>query len=1229
MVAVVLLRPPLARAAELTWTVGAGFRAAELPVPSEGHTGFTLQNPSATGVIFTNSLADERYLTNQIYLNGSGVAAGDIDGDGRVDLYFCSLAGANKLYRNLGGWKFEDITESAGVGCSNLVCSGAAFADVDGDGHLDLIVNTVGGGTHIFLNDGKGHFTPAAEVLNQDRAGMSLALADIDGDGRLDLYIANYRTSTIRDHPNTKLHVNYDANGKLVLQSVDGRPVTEPDLIGRYHLEANGRVIENGEPDALYRNDGGGRFTLLSFTDGTFLDEDGHPLATPPFDWGLSVMFRDLNGDGAPDLYVCNDFLSEDRVWLNDGKGRFRALPRLALRSTSMFSMGIDFADLNRDGYDEFFVADMLSRDHRKRHVQVGGLSPTILPVGKIDDRPQYSRNTLFYNRGDGTYAEIGQFSGVDASEWSWAPVFLDVDLDGYEDLLMTTGHERDMRNADVINRGEELKAQKKMSITEVLKLRAMFARLALPIVAFRNRGDLTFADSGAAWGFNTPGVSHGMALADLDNDGDLDLVINYLNGPAALYRNETAAPRIAVRLKGTPPNTRGIGAKIKVLGGAVPMQSQEMIAGGRYLSSDDPMRVFAAGTLTNHLRIEVVWRSGKRSLVDGALANHVYEIDEAQAQNSPVADAVGNDAPRKPFFEDVSELINHSHHEEPFDDFAFQHLLPRKLSQLGPGVSWFDVDGDGWDDLIVGSGKGGQLAVFRNDGHGGFKPMPDEALAQPVTRDQTTILGWNKGVGQTVLLAGSANYEQGLADGAAVLQYDLVGKRVDATLPAQEASAGPLAMADIEGKGRLSLFVGGRVTSGRYPEAASSMLLRDLGGKWELDADNTAKLAKVGLVSGAVWSDLDGDGLPELILACEWGPIRVFQNKGGSLTEITDALGLANSRGWWNGVTTADLDGDGKLDIIATGWGWNNVYQRRGVENLRLYYGDFPGNGGLETIEAYFDPAMNKVVPFRNLSSVAKALPWLRARFASFQQYAAASVGVILGERLNDAQELKVDTLASTVFLNRGGRFEARALPAEAQWSPAFGVSAGDFDGDGAEDLFLSQNFFAVQPETARLDAGRGLWLRGDGHGGFTPVPGQVSGVKVYGEQRGCALADYDGDGRIDLVVTQNGAQTKLYRNVGAKPGLRVRVAGPVGNPNGIGATLRLKFADKLGPAREIHAGSGYWSQDSAVQVMATPETPTQIWVRWPGGKTQTLEVPPGAREVQVSLDGGIKALR
>ena len=1207
--------PALAQSEPLVFREVQGHRVADLKVPAQGHAGFTLLPPEVTGIRFTNTVPQSRSLTNHILLNGSGVAAGDVDGDGLCDLFFSGIGGHSALYRNLGGWKFQDITRESGLDLTNLDATGAVLADVDGDGSLDLLVSSIRQGVHLYLNDGKGHFheTTAEAGLTSITGSMSLTLADVTGNGRLDLYVCNYRNETLRDSFHMQVRVS-TRTGKRVITMLNGRPLTGPDLAGWVELDDKGQIVEHGQADVFYRNQGGGKFAATSFTDGTFLDEDGQPLKTPLYDWTLSAAFRDLNGDGLPDLYCCSDLNTPDRIWINRGDGRFQMIRPTAFRKTSWFSMGLDFGDLNRDGYDEIFVTDMVSRDHRLRQVQVSDHQPVFSPVGAIDNRPQVPRNTLFLNRGDGDYAEIGYYSGLYASEWSWSPVFLDVDLDGYEDVLIATGFERDVQDADIANELEATRRQQQLPDAEAIRMRARFPRLALPILAFRNRGNLTFEEQGPAWGFDTPGVHQGMALADLDNDGDLDVIVNNMNGAAGIYRNESSAPRLAVRLRGQPPNTRGIGARIRVTGGAVPLQTQEMQCGGRYLSSDNPMRVFAAGQMTNVLAVEVLWRSGKRSRLEGLRPNQLVEMIEPPGDVGPPP---AKPVPPPPIFEDVSALINQTHHDEEFDDFARQPLLPRKFSQLGPGVAWFDLDGDGWEDLFISSGKGGALAAFRNNGKGGFERFKSPSLEQVCGRDQTTILGGQLAPGQPVVLVGSANYEDGLVQGSAVTACDLGTGPPRELVPMTASSTGPLALGDYGGDGALDLFVGGRIVPGRYPEPAASRLFRNEGGKLVEDPGAAALLRQVGLVSGAVWSDLDGDGYPELILACEWGPLRVFRYlPKREWREITAELGLDKYQGWWNGVAVGDFDGDGRMDLIASNWGQNNKYSSYRQQPLRLYYGDFNESGGVDVLEAYYDPIMAKIVPWQHFGRVAPALPFVNARFNTFRQFGEASISNILGDKAPLAHELQANWLETTVFLNRGDHFEAHPLPMDAQLSPAFGICVADIDNDGNEDVFLSQNFFATEPETGRYDSGRGLWLRGDGRGNFRALSAAESGVRVYGEQRGAAVADFDHDGRVDLCVSQNGAPVRLFRNTGSRPGVRVRLQGPPGNPTGVGAQVRCSHTKAV---KEIHAGSGYWSQDSAVLIFPPPPTASDITVRWPGGKVTVAKMNPGESEVVV----------
>lgn len=1189
---------------------GAGFRRLELLVPAKGKTGFTTLPGSRTGITFTNHLSQARYLANMNLLNGSGVALGDFDGDGLCDLYLCRLEGSNALYRNLGNWRFADVTAQTGTALENQLSTGAAFADVNGDGWPDLLVNSMGGPNALFLNNGRGGFTnvTTAAGLVSTLGSTSLALADVDGDGDLDLYVANYGVDSI-----------LRSGGQLSFRYVGGKPVPSGRHARRLRIIGD-RIFELGEPDVLYLNDGAGRFTPVSWTDGAFLDEEGRPLREAPWDQSLSALFHDFTGDGAPDLYVCGDASTPDRFWLNDGRGRFHAIPTIAVRQTPYFSMSVIAADLDRDGLDDLFVTDMLSRQHELALTQRGTMHDQPRPAGDLTSRQQTRRNVLLRARGDGTYAELAWYADVAGSEWAWSCLNLDVDLDGWEDLLISNGH---IHNADDLDTQERIRKLGPLSVAESRKTTLLFERLDTPNLAYQNRRDLTFRECGREWGFDSHRISNGMALGDLDGDGDLDLVINCFGDEALVLRNDSPAPRLAVRLRGRAPNPRGIGARIRVTDGPAP-QEQEMHAGGRYLSGDEPVRVFATGGAQS-LTLEVRWRSGARSVVTNAAPNYLYEIFEPAPEPR-----IANPEPRtpsQPLFQNVSERLAHRHLEAAFDDFAQQPLLPYRLSRLGPGVGWFDLDGDGREELILAGDDGNRPEAFRYDSaQDHFVPLAVDMPPSP--GDGVAVAGWVPTPGRRQVLFGLANQKAGETNAPSLAFAEWRDPRLVAAGELRgTASTGPVAVADYDGDGDLDVFVGGRFVPGRYPEPAESRLYRNDNGQLTPDADANRQLAKTGLVAGACWADVDGDGFCDLVLACEWGPVRLFLNTRGKLREATHDRGLAAHTGLWTGVTAGDFDGDGRLDLAAGNWSLNSPYRASPEQPLRLWYGDLDENGVVDLIEAYEVPGIG-LAPRRDFDAVAAALPFVRTRFASRRAYAQADVSQILGAKGAEARELRATMLLSTVFLNRGTRLEAVPLPATAQFAPAFGVCVADWDGDGREDLFLSQNLHATQPDFNRLDAGRSLVLVGDGRGGFKAMPGQDSGVVLYGEQRGCAVADFDGDGRVDLVVTQNGAPTALFRNVGARPGLRVRLAGPPGNPEGVGAVVRLEMADgPAGPARAVMAGSGHGSQNGATLVLHAGERQAQVVeVRWPGGQVSKTPVPAGAREVRVGWDGRAK---
>lgn len=1207
----------------LLWAGSAAGAAIPLTVPPTGRAGFAAVAAASSGVNFTNVLAPLAAARNRNVMNGSGVAAGDFDGDGRCDLYFCAISGTNALFRNLGNWRFEEVAASAGVACPQWASTGAVFADIDGDGDLDLLVSTLGSGVHCFRNDGKGHFSEitAEAGLASSAGSMSLALADVEGDGDLDLYVANYGAFAVMQ-----------SGGRAEIKQVDGKWVVTGPHAHRLRY-VDGRMEEVGEVGVLYLNDGAGHFQAVPWNSPRFLDETGRPKA-PPADYGLSVQMRDINGDGAPDIYVCNDFQTPDRLWLNDGRGNFREASRLAIRKFPFSSMGVDFADLDRDGQVDFFAVEMAGRDHARRMRQVSGVPSVPNIPGRFEYRPEVNRNTLYRGNGDGTWSELAEFAGVAATDWSWQPVFLDVDLDGYEDLLVVNGMMFDTQDRDTLARIRSLGKQSSEAMRTNLLAYPPFPS---PTSAFRNRGDLTFEDRATAWGFDASGIAQGIVLADLDGDGDLDVAINSLNSGASLFRNESAAPRVTVRLQGRAPNTRGIGGRIRVLGGPV-VQSQEIVAGGRYLSGDDTLRTFAAGS-SSQLTIEVIWRSGLQTVVTNARPNHLYEIAEAEAHPAVVKSAP---SPRV-IFSDESARLHHTHHEELFDDFARQPLLPKQLSSLGPGVAWCDLDGDGRDELVIGTGRGGHLQGFRFTPEGNAVPLSSEWTAPD---DVAGFTAWVTADGQPALLASLANYEAASANLPAMVLITAAAGATNLTVtpfaevPPASASPGPVAAVDYDGDGDLDLFVGGRMLAGAYPQAVSSRLFRREGATLVPDPAVNALLDHVGLVSGAVWSDLEGDGFPELLLACEWGPVRIFRNQSGKLTawdppvtlpaevaagrpsEVT--VPLSSLTGWWTSVTTGDFDGDGRLDIVAGNWGLNTGYRAEASRPLRLHHGSLGGSGATDLIESYYPGELTAEVPRRSLNALGRALPMLAERFPTHAAFSVATMADVQAALPVKPEVVAATTLATMVLLNRGDHFVAVPLPAEAQYAPVFGLVVADVDGDGREDLFLAQNFFAMRQEWPRTDAGRGLWLRGDGQGHFTPLPGQESGVRIYGEQRGAAVGDFDHDGRPDLVVAQNGAATTLWHNDSAVPGLTVRLQGPAGNPGGLGASLRLQFGDHFGPRREIHGGAGYGSQDSAAPILARPNAPTGLEVHWSGGGVRRYAVPSGTNTVSVSSVGG-----
>ena len=1205
------------------WHQEQGYRWRELELES-GESGFTEMAGSKSGIQFQNEVSDSVLLGNRILGQGAGIALGDVDGDGLVDVFLGKTQGCSALYRNRGGWKFEDITKTAGVGACDRHTTGTAFADIDGDGDLDLVLLATNGPNAIFVNDGKAHFAEHRSDLGLDstgRGGTTIAMADVDGDGDLDLYVANYNEYNVDD----SIPPQQRAFNQMVRQTGPNTYEIAPEHRRQYKLvmrpDMGGlRMSQRGQPDDFYLNDGG-RFTRVPVTAGRFRDTTGKPIAEEAESFTLDAKFVDMNGDGAPDLYVANDFEDNDQLWINDRHGNFTLADWRSQRQTSNSSMGVDVADVNGDGRPDLFEVDMMANDSRRARTQIP--THTALPKkpgeAEMQRQLQQQRNTLFINRGDGTFGEVGMSAGVDASGWSWGAMFMDVDLDGWQDLLIANGHLWDIMDADV-----QEGLQNRLTAVQWQRTRWEFPPLKLKDVAFRNKGDGTFEDVSATWRFGLEDdISHTLASADLDGDGDLDVVVNRLRSPARVLRNDASAARVAVRLIGDAPNTRAVGATIRLIGGAVPMQQHEVSVGGIYLSHSDYAASFAMGK-ADSATIEVAWRDGRRTTIGGVRPNRLYEITMATAKPA-TGDSSSGAATANALFEDVTpELGGHVHAEDAFDDWDRQFLLPNALSQSGPGVTWFDLDRDGAEDLIIGAAKGGRLGVFHNE----RGRLVSRAQGPVADADMTTVLGMADASGVRIAAGVSSWQLRSVPDMQALPSVVSVkttrgalAARTETLIPSHESATGPLALADIDGDGDLDLFVGSRAVPMAYPRPASSGIFRAENGKFVLDTANIAALRDIGMVSSATFADINGDGYADLLLAREWSSILLLLNDGkGRFTAAPDSWGLAKWTSRWNGVATGDLDGDGRLDVIATSWGRNTAMQADSAHPLVMLHGPFGAAGEEEMILARNDPRVKGLAPLTSYARMRVAVPDIVNRVKTFGAFADATVEQILGPAMRDVKRMQVVTLDHMVFMNRGNHFDAAPLPRDAQLAPSFYAGVADFNGDGAEDVFLAQNFYPTAVGTPRYDAGRGLLLAGDGHGALTAMDAQRSGILVYGDQRGAAYADYNADGRLDLVVSQNAGATRLFRNRTAKSGLRVRVKGAAGNPDGVGVQMRVVYGDRMGPVREIQAGSGYWSENGAVQVFGLSSTPTSIWVRWPGGAVSQTPVAAGAKEVVVT---------
>lgn len=1051
---------------------------------------FSLLDAKDTHIDFQNILTEglnTNILMYEYFYNGGGIAAGDFNNDGLVDLYFTSNMSDNKFYLNKGNMKFEDITSISGAsGRPGPWKTGVNAVDINGDGLLDIYVCYSGAlppekrKNQLFINQGiNSRGTP---LFKDEAEQYGLASSS---------------------YSNQAYFFDYDKDGDLDMLLLNHNPKNLPIL----NIEATTKQFKEDNPEKglrLFKQDKG-KFTDITVSAGI----NGSELS-----YGLGLGITDFNEDGWPDFYVSNDYAVPDFLYINNKNGTFTNQLANNIGHTSQFSMGNDVADINNDDHTDIFTLDMLPEDNHRQKLL---LAPDNLDKFKLNVRSgfyyQYMRNMLQLNNGNGTFSETGQIAGISNTDWSWAALFADYDNDGWKDLFISNGYYRDYTNLDFINyMNEYVKTKGRLQREDVMDIIKQMPSSNVVNYIFRNKQGSIFENKTADWGLDQHSNSNGSVYADLDNDGDLDLVVNNINQPAFVYENESQKLNknhyLNAQLTGAGDNTQGLGAIVRIYSNGQ-MQKLEQNPARGYLSSVSTTLHFGLGDATKIDSLIVTWASGKTQKLLNVNANQVLKLAEK--------DASGKFTPHKqavPLYEQITAPLKYTENiDTNINDFNRQSLLISQISFNGPCMFKYDMNKDGLEDIIIGGASGQATALYLQQKNGSFSSVNVPAFEndKAFTDADITVFDANRdGLPDIYIASGGYNSFNPTDDLLQDRLYINQGNNnfVKSTgLPVVKGSKSCVKVDDINGDGSPDIFVGGRVVPGRYPETPESfILINDGKGNFTNQTQQICpEISKAGMITDAAWVDLDMDNKNELVVVGEWMPLTVFKNENGKLVNSTSKYFDKSYAGWWNKIAVGDFNGDKRPDLIIGNFGLNAQFKASHKEPVEMYYKDFDKNGSVDPIFSFY--IQDKKYPFITRDELLGQLPVMRKRFADFKSYADITMDDLFKESdLKDAGHLLADHMATSCFIsNASGKYDLKELPIQVQYSPVYTIDTLDFNHDGNTDLLLCGNNSFTKIRLGKFDANYGVLLAGDGKGNFKYINQMESGFKIRGDVRSC----------------------------------------------------------------------------------------------------------------------------